>query len=100
METKRIKIRVSPRKTSDGRTFLTFKAVTKNGRLMDCKFNKDLPNIPKEDCWITVPVDQMRELTNSDYGGIYVNQIDKIEPLGTISDAQKAKNIARMNELF
>lgn len=99
-ETKRIKIKVSQKKTSDGRTFLTYRAVTKNGRLVDCKFRKEVTNVPKEDCYITCPVDKMNMQRNSEFPCLWVAQIDKVEPIGSLSDSQIAANAAVINDMF
>ena len=39
---RKFKIRVTPKKTADGRSFLTFKTFSKNGRAIEVKFNKDV----------------------------------------------------------
>lgn len=100
METKRIKIKVQTKKTSDGRTFKTYKTVTKNGRVIDCKFRKEVA-APNEDCYITCPVDKMNMQKNVEYPCLWVSQIDKVEPIGgEMTAEQAAANAAVINDMF
>lgn len=100
--TKRIKIKVSTRKTSDGRSFTVYKTVTKNGRLIDCKFRKEVTNVPTVDSYIICPVDSMNMQKNSEFPVLWVSQILQVEPIsgGPASDEQRAKNAAQINEMF
>ena len=100
--TKRVKIIVKQRKTSDGRTFNVYKAVTKNGVLIDCKFRKEVTNIPTVDSFITCNVSDMNMQKNSIYKVLWVSHILSVEPVtaAAASEESAAKNAAEINEIF
>jgi len=101
METKRVKVYVKQRKTSDGRTFNVYKAVTKNNRLIDCKFKKDVVNVPTVDSYLTIAVDQMNIAKNTEFPVLWVSAIENVEPInGEISEEQRQRNAEQINDYF
>lgn len=100
METKRIKLLVKTRQTSDGRKFTAYKTVTKNGRLIDCKFRKEVTNIPAADCFIICNVDDMNMQRNSEYPVLWVSAIQATEPIGTVTEEQRISNAEQINAMF
>lgn len=100
-ETKRIKVVATERTTSDGKKFLSYKTFSKNGRATDLKFREEVENKPKESCYITVNVDDMNVNTKGEYPVCWIKgKILKIEPLGTLTDEQIAKNREAVNDFF
>lgn len=78
---RRIKIKVATRKTKDGREFTVYKAVTKNGALMDAKFRKEVKNIPTEDSWVTIPDGGMNISRKDEYPKLWISAVTKVEPV-------------------
>lgn len=101
METKRIKVYVKQRKTSDGRSFNVYKTVTKNNRLIDCKFKKEVTNVPTEDSYITVAVDNMNIAKNTEFPVLWVSAIESVEPInGERTEEQRERNAQQINDFF
>lgn len=101
METKRIKVIVAHKKTKDGKAFDTYKTFSKNGRPTELKFREEVEGKPKEDCYITVNTDNMNVNTSGEYPVCWVKgKIEKIEPLGTLTEEQIEKNRAKLNDYF
>lgn len=92
MESKEIKIYVEERKTKDGRAFNSFKAISKNGRKITCKFTKDVKNVPTENCVITVAAGAAELNTSGEFPVLWIRAIENVKPmreLKTESAAQK-----------
>lgn len=100
--TKRVKIIVKTRNTSDGRAFKVYKAVTKNGVLIDCKFRKEVTNVPTEDSYITCNVNDMNMQRNTEFKVLWVSKIESVEPVagGGMTTERAEKNAAEINEIF
>lgn len=81
METKKIKVTVTPKKTADGRSFNTYKTYSKNGRAIDLKFRKDVKNVPDKNCFIVCNVDDMSLNTSGEYPVLWVRAIAEIVDL-------------------
>lgn len=89
METVEIKIsQVKEITAGDGKKFKAYKAVQKNGNLIDCKFKNDVTNKPQEPCIIVVPEDQANVDTRKQYPVLWVGEIIECKPF-----APKATNI-------
>lgn len=97
METKRIKITVAEKQTTDGKKFNTYKATTKNGRLIDCKFRKEVKNLPEKTCYAIICVDDMNVVRNTEYPVMWVKAVQSYEDLAEVS-AEKNKKV--IDELF
>lgn len=97
METKKIKVTVSPKKTADGRSFNTYKTYSKNGRAIELKFRKDVKNVPEKNCFIVCDVDDMSLNTSGEYPVLWVRAIQSIEDLET---ATAESNRKKINEFF
>lgn len=98
METKKIKIVVSERTTSDGKKkFNTYKAVTKNGRLIDCKFRKEVKDLPAQTCYAIIGVDNMNVDKNKEYPTLWVSAVEGYE---TIEQQAIENNRAKIEEIF
>lgn len=85
METKKIKITVTERKTKDGKVFNSYKATTKNGNLIDCKFRKEVKNLPEKTCYAIIAVDDMNIDRNKEYPVMWVNAVQGYEDLAEVS---------------
>lgn len=97
METKKIKVTVTPRKTADGRTFNTFKTYSKNGRAIELKFRKEVKNVPETNCYIVCNVDDMHLNTSGEYPCLWVKEIQSIEDIET---AMAETNRKKIDEWF
>ena len=96
METKRIKIKVQERKTSNGKSFNTYKAVTKNGRLIDAKFRKEVKELPTEDCYAIIGVDNMNVDKNKEYPVLWISAVEGYESLGEVASENNKKQLEEM----
>lgn len=98
-ETKRIKLYVEEKTTADGsRKFNVYKSVTKNGRKIDVKFRKTCKSVPTENSYITVKVDNMNMQKNTEFPILWINEIEKSEPMNDGFD--KEANAKTINEWF
>lgn len=97
-EIKQLKIYVEDRMTTDGRKFKVYKTVTKNGRKIDCKFRKEVTNVPSENSIISVYVNNMNMQKNSEFPVLWVSQIESIEPMAAKVNAEA--NAKTINEWF
>ena len=75
----RITVLVEEKKTQDGRAFNTYKAVTKNGALVDLKFRKEVKSLPTEKSVILVHPDNINEARNTQYPTWWVAKVESIE---------------------
>lgn len=91
-----IKVRECTSK-EDGRKFNTFKALTKTGKYIDCKFRKEVQP-PSRDCVIVVKANKMNVANNTKYPVLWVSEIVEI----IYKDSREAdeKDLAKVNELF
>lgn len=97
METKKIKVRVTERKTKDGRTFKVFHTFSKNGRRTEVKFRKTVKQIPEKDCYIVVDVEAMNLNTSGEYPVLWVQDVVSIVDM---SEATAEQNKKKINEYF
>ena len=65
----------------DGRSFLSFKAVKKNGSLITAKFRRDCNRIPTGSCYIKVSLDDINENRNKEYPELWITHVLDIYPL-------------------
>lgn len=91
METKRLKVRVQERTTSDGRKFNTYATFSKNGRKTDLKFRKTVTNLPTKDCYIVVNADDINLNTSGEYPICWINAIQAIEDATVNAEANRKK---------
>lgn len=68
--------------TKSGTKFTAFKAVTKQGKKIDCRFTKAVnPDlIPDQPCYIVVNDDAANVDTNRQYPVLWVKEILAVEP--------------------
>ena len=92
----RITVLVEERKTQDGRAFNTYKAVTKNGALVDLKFRKEVKNLPTEKSIILVSPDNINEARNTQYPTWWVSKVEGVEEYSRNLEA----NRKRVAEVF
>lgn len=78
---KKIRVIVGTAKTKDGRTFNTYKAVQKGGHLCDCKFRKEVKNLPEKACIMVVKKDNINMQKNSLYPVLWVKAVESYEEL-------------------
>ena len=92
--TRKIKIKVTPKKTADGRSFYTYKTFSKNGRAIEVKFRKECKNAPEKDCFIVCNEDDMHLNTSGEYPVMWVQAIVDTEDLETASAEANRKRLA------
>ena len=72
--------------TKDGKSFDTFKAVQKDGKLIDCKFTRDVKNLPTESCMMFVEKENINVNRSGKYPVVWVKKVEKYEESKTIRD--------------
>lgn len=80
MKTYTIKTKVTHIKLDDGREFDTYKAVQKDGKIVDLKFTRDVKNLPTEDCYIVVAGDKINLAKKREYPCFWVKEVSEIIP--------------------
>lgn len=96
-EEKKIKIIVTEKTTKDGKKFNTYKTVSKNGRLTDLKFRKEVKDLPTETCYAHILPDNMNIDKTREFPVVWVN---KVEAYSNISDAASESNRKAIDEFF
>lgn len=93
METKKIKVIVKAKTTNDGKkSFNTYQTVTKNGRLMELKFRKEVKNLPEATCMAIIECDNMNVDNSREYPCLWVKAVVDYESLEqNASETNKAK---------
>lgn len=74
-------VEVKPITTKDGKKFTAYKALTKERKIIDCKFRMDVENLPTEPCIIVVDSDKCNVSTNRQYPVLWVQEVKAIEPI-------------------
>ena len=92
--TRKIKIKVTQKKTANGKSFNTFKTFSKNGRAIEVKFRKEVKNVPEKDCYIVAVEDDLHLNTSGEYPVMWVKAIQSIEDLETASVESNRKRLA------
>lgn len=88
---KELKIRVTevkPITTKDGKKFTAYKVLTKDGRIMDCKFTQEVTNLPTEPCIILVDSDKCNVSTNRQYPVLWVQEVKGIQEITKESNSE------------
>ena len=99
VKTKEIRVIAEERETNDGaRKFMTYKAVMKDGSLMDTRFTKAVKNVPEKSCTIVVKLENANVDKNRLYPILWIKAIEEIKTIDTsvISEA----NAKELEELF
>lgn len=99
METKRIKIVVTERKTAEGRVFNTYHTFSKNGRRVDVKFRKEV-NAPKENCYIECDVNDMNLNTSGQFPVLWIKAIQNVISAEDVISENAAANAEKINDYF
>lgn len=95
--TKEVEIKTKECTTGDGKKFLAYKALTKTGKYIDCKFRKEV-KAPSADCIIVVDVTKMNVTNNTKYATLWVAEI--IDVIYKDNAEATIKDIAKVNEIF
>ena len=91
-ETKKIKvIEVNEIIANNGNKFIAYKTVNKDGRKMDLRFTRECCEknptmIPKEPCFIHVPVNQANVDQTRQYPVLWIKEVASIEPFERTSN--------------
>lgn len=78
-EVKEIRLIAKEVDGKDGKKWLSFKAVKKDGKLIDCRFARACNIIPTESCIIVVDPSEINIATNRLYPILWVNNIIEIK---------------------
>lgn len=79
--TRTIKVIVKQKKTKEGRVFNVYQAVTKNGRLIDCKFRKEVTELPTTTSLVTCFESDMNVQRNTEYPCLWIKAVQAIQPV-------------------
>ena len=88
---KELKIRVTevkPITTKDNKKFTAYKVLTKDGRIMDCKFRQEVTTLPTEPCIIVVDSDKCNVSTNRQYPVLWVQEVKEIQEITKESNSE------------
>ena len=99
MEQKRLEIRLIARqvKAGNGRDFTAFKAVQKDGTLIDTKFTRACPNTPTDSCTIIVNASDCNVTKNTLYPTLWVKAVvEIIDKDGSKLTEKQEKELAEM----
>lgn len=80
---KEIRILVKEVTTKDGKKFNSYKAVQKDGKLIDLRFTKEVKPLPEEDCFIVVEEKNINIDNSRLYPRCWVKRIEEIKPFET-----------------
>lgn len=72
--------------TKEGKSFDAFKAVQKDGKLIDLKFKKEVKNLPSESCFMFVEKENLNVNRSGRYPVVWVAKVEKYEESKTIRD--------------
>lgn len=85
--------------SQNGRSFTAFKAVKKDGSLIDTKFTRACKNIPAESCTIRVKASNCNETTNTLYPTLWIKDVEEIiNKDGSKASVKNAQHIVDMFE--
>lgn len=68
--------------TTSGQKFLAYQTLDQDGNRIDLKFRRGAENVPTERCWIYVYEDKCNVSTKGEYPVLWVETVNRIEPLG------------------
>lgn len=77
MESKIIDIVVGKATSTDGREFTTYRAVQKDGKLMDCRFRKEVGAIPENIEAVEVTPGFFNVARNRRYPILWIKKVDR-----------------------
>ena len=97
METKKIEIIVEERKTSEGKKFNVYKTFTKNGRKIDVKFRKEVRDLPTENCYAIINVDDMNVDKSKRFPVLWIAEVQSYEDVTAV---RQENNKKQLDELF
>lgn len=92
-EVKEIKVKVYHKQTKEGKKFNSYRAVKKDGTLIDAKFRKDVKAIPTEDSMVVVKVENLNISYAKEYPVLWIKEVEEIKPIERL-------NNDKLNELF
>lgn len=79
-DTREIRIKGREVELADGRSFMAFRAVQKDGKMIDCRFRSDCNLIPKESGTITVAAKDMNVNRAGEYPVLWVKHVINFKP--------------------
>lgn len=77
--TKEIKIIAGKAKTKEGKEFTYYRAVKKDGHLIDCKFRKDVGNIPEDVDAVVVAAGKFNVDKSTRYPVLWISEVKEFK---------------------
>ena len=81
-------IEVKEMTSKEGRKFTVYKSLTKDGKLIDTKFRKEVKDLPTGPCMLVVDSDQCNVTKNTQYPTLWIKEVKAIEPFVRESNAE------------
>lgn len=98
---KRIEVLAKQVELADGRKFTAYKAVQKNGKIIDCKFRKSAGTLPGEDFYADVDIHDMNMARNVKYPCVWIAKVQGYTLKSEALDGALAEgDIKALNEAF
>ena len=79
-------------KKEDGTSFTGYRAVQKDGTLIQCRFTKTVTP-PTETSMITVDSANMNVSHKKEYPVLWISQIEEIEPVKTVNSSEEVEEM-------
>lgn len=76
-----IKVVVKEATTKDGKPFNTYKVVQKDGKLVDCRFRKEVRNLPTKTCVMVVEKENIHLDSKREYPCYWVKAIEELKEI-------------------
>lgn len=95
---KEIRVIAKTAKAGNGREFTAFKAVKKDGSLIDCKFTRSCKNTPSESCTIIVNASDCNVTNNTLYPVMWVKNV--VEIINADGSKATEKQIQQIDDMF
>ena len=76
-----IKIIVKEQETKEGKKFNTYKVVESNGKLVDCRFRKDVEGLPKKTCIMVVKQENINYDERREFPCYWVKAIEELKDI-------------------
>ena len=81
MENYEIKVIVKEQETKEGKKFNTYKVVEKGGKIVDCRFRKEVTNLPKKTCVMVVKKENIHLDEKREFPCYWVKAIEELKEI-------------------
>lgn len=97
---KEITVEVRKARTSEGREFSYYRALQKNGEYIDCKFRKEVLNIPTTDFIAVVDTLNMNISRKGKYPKLWIKSVNEFKSLEEHYSKLTQEQEEVLNDLF